>query len=70
MTPRLRIARLVEAYDLNKHGRLSVHKASKSVHIKLDGWDVASMDEHNLGYNSAQLRKAEELLGLSVDTEN
>lgn len=70
MTPRERILRLETAIQTNNPDkRFVVFKGVGSVCIKLDGWDVASLDPSNLGYNTTQLRLAETLLGLSVDSE-
>ena len=63
MNIRERINRLAKA--AKGHCRFVVYQFEGSTHIKFDGWDVATMDENNVGYNNHQLTEAEKIFNIS-----
>ena len=58
---------LLSKLNEEKNPRFTVFKGGSSSAIKLDGWDVATITETELGFNERQLKLSEEILGITVD---
>jgi hypothetical protein len=66
---RLRVLAIARAAIGNP--RFEIRQFETSLHLKLDGWDVATLDGNNGGMNSTQMDLSEQLLGLaSVREQN
>jgi len=66
-----RIANAIDERGGENLPRFTMYRSPTTIHIKLDGWDVATYDSKSetSGYNSAQVLLSEQLLDIPATVE-